>query len=86
MSLMSSRRSRQMIAITGVAMIVSTVACEPQAGFATRTSALGSSTLVISQIYGGGGNSGATYKNDFIEVFNRGSAAVNVSAWSVQYA
>jgi endonuclease G len=25
---------------------------------------------VISQVYGGGGNSGATYKNDFIEIYN----------------
>jgi hypothetical protein len=23
----------------------------------------------ISQVYGGGGNAGATYKNDFIEIF-----------------
>ena len=42
--------------------------------------------VVISQIYGGGGNSGAVFKNDFIEIFNRSSAAVNVSGWSVQYA
>src|SRR5437867_12536526 len=31
-----------------------------------------SNTVVISQVYGGGGNSGATLKNDFIELFNRG--------------
>jgi predicted extracellular nuclease len=42
--------------------------------------------LVISQVYGGGGNSGATLRNDYIEVFNRGTAPVNVSGWSVQYA
>lgn len=42
--------------------------------------------VVISQVYGGGGNSGAVYKNDFIEVFNAGSAAVDLSGWSVQYA
>ena len=42
--------------------------------------------VVISQVYGGGGNSGATYKNDFIELYNRGTAAVSVSGWSVQYA
>jgi uncharacterized protein len=45
----------------------------------------GSSTLVISQVYGGGGNAGATYKNDFIEIFNLGSTTVDISAWSVQY-
>ncbi len=42
--------------------------------------------LVISQVYGGGGNSGATYKNDFIEIFNPTAASVNVTGWSVQYA
>lgn len=42
--------------------------------------------VVISQVYGGGGNSGATWKNDFIELFNRGTAAVSLAGWSVQYA
>jgi predicted extracellular nuclease len=45
-----------------------------------------SSGVVISQVYGGGGNSGATFKNDFIELFNRGTSAVSVAGWSVQYA
>ncbi len=47
---------------------------------------LPSSTLVISQIYGGGGNAGATYKNDFIELFNRGTTTVTLTGWTVQYA
>ncbi|MCX6762880.1 MAG: lamin tail domain-containing protein [Candidatus Moranbacteria bacterium] len=42
--------------------------------------------VVISQIYGGGGNSGATYKNDFIELYNPTENAVSISDWSVQYA
>lgn len=42
--------------------------------------------VVISQVYGGGGNSGSTYTNDFIELFNRGTSPVNLSGWSVQYA
>ncbi|GAA1367862.1 lamin tail domain-containing protein [Catellatospora chokoriensis] len=42
--------------------------------------------IVISQVYGGGGNVGATYTNDYIELFNRGDAAVDVTGWSVQYA
>ena len=42
--------------------------------------------VVISQVYGGGGNAGATLTHDFIELFNRGSAPVAVSGWSVQYA
>ncbi len=43
-------------------------------------------SIVISQIYGGGGNSGAPLKNDFIELFNPGGVAVSVAGWSVQYA
>ena len=45
-----------------------------------------STTVVISQAYGGGGNSGAPYKNDFVELFNRGATTVSLSGWSVQYA
>ena len=48
--------------------------------------ALAASDVVISQVYGGGGNSGALYKNDFIELFNRGASPVDVGNWSVQYA
>jgi uncharacterized protein (TIGR03437 family) len=44
--------------------------------------------LVISQVYGGGGNASATYTNDFIELFNRGTTTVDfsVTPYSVQYA
>lgn len=40
----------------------------------------------ISQAYGAGGNDGATYTHDFIELFNSSTTAVNVNGWSVQYA
>lgn len=50
-----------------------------------RVSAI-SPNIVISQVYGGGGNSGATLTNDFIELFNRGETAVDITGWSVQYA
>ncbi len=41
--------------------------------------------VVISQVYGGGSNSGATLTNDFIELYNRGTLPVDLSGWSVQY-
>ncbi len=44
-----------------------------------------SNSMVISQVYGGGGNSGAYWTNDFVELFNRSSAPVNITGWSVQY-
>ena len=46
-------------------------------------------SVIITQIYGGGGNSGATpatYKSDFIELYNTTSADINISGWSIQYA
>ncbi|MFO1481612.1 MAG: lamin tail domain-containing protein, partial [Turneriella sp.] len=46
----------------------------------------GAGSLVISQVYGGGGNSGAPYTNDFIEIFNPTSSSISVAGWSVQYA
>ncbi|MFC6877199.1 lamin tail domain-containing protein [Flavobacterium myungsuense] len=41
--------------------------------------------VVISQIYGGGSNTGATFANDFIELYNRGTTPQNLEGWSVQY-
>src|SRR3954468_19937846 len=44
------------------------------------------SDIVVSQIYGGGGNVGATFRNDYVELFNAGSGTVDLSGWTVQYA
>src|SRR6266576_4560384 len=46
----------------------------------------GASDVVVSQIYGGGGNAGASFRNDYVELFNTGSGAVDLSGWTVQYA
>ena len=40
--------------------------------------------VVISQVYGGGGNTSAAYNADFVELFNRSSGAVNITGWSLQ--
>jgi hypothetical protein len=45
-----------------------------------------SPSLVVSQVYAGGGNAGAGFANDYVELFNRGSAPVDVGSWTVQYA
>lgn len=52
---------------------------------ATPAAVAASSTVVISQVYGGGSNSGATYTHDFVELFNRGTTTVSLSGWSIQY-
>ncbi|WP_328329237.1 lamin tail domain-containing protein [Kribbella sp. NBC_00382] len=45
-----------------------------------------SADVVISGVYGGGGNSGAVFKNDYIELANLSDSPVSVAGWSVQYA
>ncbi len=41
--------------------------------------------VVISEVYGGGGNSGSVYKNDFVELYNPTDAAISLAGWSIQY-
>ena len=54
--------------------------------FTVATPVVVSPDVKVSQVYGGGGNAGADYRNDFIELFNRSAADVSVAGWSVQYA
>jgi hypothetical protein len=46
----------------------------------------GSSTVVVGEVYAGGGNAGAPYASDYVELFNRGGTSVSLAGWSVQYA
>ena len=50
-------------------------------------SGLASADVRISQVYGGGGSTSATatYKKDYVELFNAGSEPVNVSGWVIAY-
>ena len=42
--------------------------------------------LVISQVYGAGGNAGAAYRNDYVEIFNPTGSTISLTGWSLQYA
>ncbi len=53
--------------------------------FATAALAANPDDVVISQVYGGGGNSGGIYKNDFVELFNMTANPIDISGWTIQY-
>ncbi|WP_375487655.1 lamin tail domain-containing protein [uncultured Jatrophihabitans sp.] len=73
-------RLRAAAALVGVAAAtLGVTAAQTPAGAAPST------TLVVNEVYGGGGNTGATLKNDFVELYNAGTGAVSLSGYSVQY-
>ncbi len=72
-------------ATTGTIKVTTAAGTATSSGSFTVSSS-GTGKVVISQVYGGGGNSGATYKNDFIELYNSGTATVDLSAYAIQYA
>ncbi|MEP6946413.1 MAG: FG-GAP-like repeat-containing protein [Acidobacteriota bacterium] len=45
----------------------------------------GSTTLVISQVYGAGGNSGATYNVDYVEIKNVSGSVKDLTGLALQY-
>jgi hypothetical protein len=49
--------------------------------FASQASA----AIVINEIYSGGGNASATFNQDFVELYNNGATAVDISGYSLQY-
>ena len=75
-----ARTVRGAALVAATALVVAPLTATPTA-FA-NTAGTG---LVISEVYGGGGNSGATYNHDFVELYNPTNVAVDVSSMSVQY-
>jgi cysteine-rich repeat protein len=56
------------------------------AGFTTRLDLPCAAGVIISQVYGGGGNGGAPFLNDFIELHNPTTATIDLTGFAVQYA
>ena len=69
-------------ALTAVALAATGLALPAPATAAVSTAA----PVIINEVYGGGGNGGATHNRDFIELYNPGDESVDVSGWTVQYA
>jgi predicted extracellular nuclease len=55
------------------------------AGAVPATANTAGDGLVISQIYGAGGNSGAVLNSDYVELFNPTGSPLSLSGWSIQY-
>ncbi len=51
------------------------------ASFTSQTYA----AIVINEVYGAGGNTGATYNRDYVELYNNGATSVDISGYSLQY-
>src|SRR3954467_4229187 len=77
---LSSSRKR-LAAGLGLGMAVTGLGFIPSAAQA----ATDGNGLVISEVYGGGGNSGAVYRSDFIELFNPTAADIDLNGLSLQY-
>lgn len=75
---MARPRVRRLITAAGLPVaLVAAAAAVPGTARALSTD------VVISAVYGGGGNSGAVIKNDFIELANLTDDPIDVSGWSV---
>jgi uncharacterized protein len=70
----------------GPALMVGAMLALTLTGLTAPPAAAVSTSIVVSQVYGGGGNTGAPFTNDFIELFNRGTSPASVGGWSLQYA
>lgn len=74
------RHSQFTLAVVATLSLGTTGFVVPQA---LATSA--ADNVVISEVYGGGGNSGATLRNDFIELYNPTDQPISLEGWTVQY-
>ncbi|HEX6878479.1 MAG TPA: ExeM/NucH family extracellular endonuclease [Nocardioidaceae bacterium] len=74
------RSAKAVIAATGFGLVVTPLAL-PSAAFAAPDG----SNVVISEVYGAGGNTGAAFNTDYVELYNPTTSAISLSGMSVQY-
>ena len=73
--------SRRATVLVGLAVAATSLVAVP----VTATANPAGTGLVISEVYGGGGNSGAQYTHDFIELYNPTDAAISLTGHTVEY-
>src|SRR5437016_1155192 len=74
-----------MVSFVGCKSVRHLAVCLALVGTALFAVSSASAAVVISQVYGGGGSTGAPYQNDFIELYNRGPTPQSLAGWSVEY-
>jgi uncharacterized protein len=72
--------------VAALLVVVMVTALLPVGGMQPVAVASSGNALRISQVYGGGGNSGAPLTHDYIEIFNSSSSPVSLNGLSLQYA
>ncbi|WP_309123197.1 chitobiase/beta-hexosaminidase C-terminal domain-containing protein [Paenibacillus sp.] len=80
------KRNKKWVRWTSLALAAAISASPLSPAAVPSANATGAGHLVISEVYGGGGNSGSTWRSDFIELYNPTETAVNVTGWTIQYA
>jgi 2',3'-cyclic-nucleotide 2'-phosphodiesterase (5'-nucleotidase family)/predicted extracellular nuclease len=70
----------------GAALAATLIAGSALGSLGATVNAASADHVVISQVYGGGGNGGAAYTHDFIELYNPTEQPVSLADWKVRYA
>lgn len=76
---MPSRRRRVLAALTLAPLTLAGLAVTAPSASAA------SDNVVIAEAYGGGGNSKAPLRSDFVELANRSQTDVDLTGWTLRY-
>ena len=79
-SAIRTRSRLSVIALTASSMVAVAVA-QPELH---ASAAPDGTAVVINEVYGGGGNTGAAYANDFVELYNPTQAPIDVTGWVLE--
>jgi hypothetical protein len=78
-------RLRVAATVTSAAMVPMGTTFTHTIGFRMATDGSCGAHLVISQVYGGGGNTGAQYTHDFIELHNPTAQPISLAGYAIQF-
>ncbi|WP_258142711.1 lamin tail domain-containing protein [Arthrobacter sp. MYb227] len=77
------------LAVAPAAIPPASATSEPSPGetplAAAALDATSAPQVIINEAYLNGGSANATYKNKYVELYNRTNTDINLSGWSLQY-